>query len=241
MLLRFALARALAVGGGSGTLTVSRMFSGASQPEMGDDDAIPKVIFILGPPGSGKGTQCSMITQDTDFVHLSAGDLLRQECGTAGSKYGQLISQRIKDGQIVPVEITCALLERAMQVSDQQHFLIDGFPRNEDNLQGWTKTMGHKSHVLFLLFLQAPEAVCVERILDRGKSSGRTDDNVESLKKRFQTYVQDTLPIVKYYEKQGLVRTVDSTLSPMMVHQNVMRILNESLSQTTSSCKHQNC
>ena len=126
-----------------------------------------------------------------------------------------------------------------MRLSGQRHFLIDGFPRNEDNVQGWTKTMGHKTHVLFLLFLQASEAVCVERILSRGKTSGRTDDNVESIKKRFQTYVQDTLPIVKYYDRLGLVRTIDATSSPPTVHQNVMRVLNESLASTAPLFNHQ--
>ena len=68
-------------------------------------------------------------------VHLSAGDLLREERAKPGSEFGELIEQHITNGTIVPVEITCSLLERAMTQSDKNNFLIDGFPRNEDNLQ----------------------------------------------------------------------------------------------------------
>ena len=75
-------------------------------------DAMYNVIFVLGGPGAGKGTQCEKITQRYPFVHLSAGDLLREERKTPGSQYGDLISSHIKEGSIVPVEITCSLLKR---------------------------------------------------------------------------------------------------------------------------------
>ncbi|GAV02116.1 hypothetical protein RvY_12717 [Ramazzottius varieornatus] len=196
-----------------------------------EDGMKPNVVFVLGAPGSGKGTQCSLITSKTNFVHLSAGDLLRQECATSGSQYGDLIASYIKDGKIVPVEITCSLLEKAMKMSGKEYFLIDGFPRNFDNLQGWINQMGHKTDFLFLLFLQAPEDICVERILSRGATSGRIDDNADSLKKRFQTYLHDTLPIVKFYEDKGLVRSVDSTRPMQSVHEDVMAVLREVVSK----------
>lgn len=196
-----------------------------------DGGVKPNVVFVLGAPGSGKGTQCSLIVSKTNFVHLSAGDLLRQECVTSESQYGSLISTYIKEGKIVPVEITCSLLENAMRISGKQYFLIDGFPRNFDNLQGWIEQMGPKTNFLFLLFLQAPESICVDRILSRGATSGRIDDNAESLKKRFQTYLHDTLPIVKFYEDKGLVRSVDSTRQPELVHDDVMLVLREVVSK----------
>merc|ERR1712055_675057 len=77
-------------------------------------------------------------------VHLSAGDLLRAERKSPGSQFGELIEHHITNGTIVPVEITCSLLERAMNESGKSHFLIDGFPRNEDNLTGWNRQMGDK-------------------------------------------------------------------------------------------------
>jgi UMP-CMP kinase len=74
----------------------------------------PNIVFVLGAPGSGKGTQCEKIVDKYGFVHLSAGDLLREERNREGSEYGTLIEDYIKNGKIVPVEITCALLENAM-------------------------------------------------------------------------------------------------------------------------------
>lgn len=101
----------------------------------------PEVIFILGGPGAGKGTTCSDIVKKTGYVHLSAGDLLREERTKPDAEFGEIIETHIRNGTIVPVEITCSLLERAMQTSanPEKRFLIDGFPRNEDNLNGWTK------------------------------------------------------------------------------------------------------
>lgn len=76
--------------------------------------ARPKVVFVLGAPGAGKGTQCEKIVNEYGYVHLSAGDLLRAERNRPGSKLGELIENHIQQGQIVPVAITCSLLENAM-------------------------------------------------------------------------------------------------------------------------------
>lgn len=81
---------------------------------MSSDSGKPKIVFVLGAPGAGKGTQCEKIVENFGFTHLSAGDLLREERKREGSEYGALIEDNIKNGRIVPVEITCALLENAM-------------------------------------------------------------------------------------------------------------------------------
>ncbi|XP_045136270.1 UMP-CMP kinase 1-like [Portunus trituberculatus] len=170
------------------------------------------VVFVLGGPGAGKGTQCAKIVEKFGYVHLSAGDLLREERAKSGSEYGELIDGHIKNGTIVPVEITCRLLERAMKNSEKNDFLIDGFPRNKNNYEGWNKEMGDKTDLKFVLFFTCPLEVCTQRCLDRGAAgSGRTDDNIESLKKRFDTYMNATMPIIEHYESKGLVRTIDAT------------------------------
>lgn len=119
----------------------------------------PKVIFVLGGPGAGKGTQCQNIVKEYGFVHLSAGDLLREERRNPNSEYGELIETHIREGLIVPVDITCSLLERAMNDSDKDSFLIDGFPRNQDNFDGWKRRMADKVHLLFVLFFDCPVEV----------------------------------------------------------------------------------
>lgn len=105
-----------------------------------------------------------------------------------------------------------------MNESGSSLFLIDGFPRNQNNLEGWEKEMSDKVNVLFVLFFDAPEEVCVERCLSRGQAgSGRSDDNPESLKKRVNTYVNDTMPIVNHFYEKSLVRKVNAALDPEQV------------------------
>uniref|UniRef100_A0A1W7R9B7 UMP-CMP kinase n=1 Tax=Hadrurus spadix TaxID=141984 RepID=A0A1W7R9B7_9SCOR len=188
----------------------------------------PNVVFVLGAPGSGKGTQCEKISSEFGYVHLSAGDLLRKERNTPGSKYGDLIENHIRNGSIVPVEITCSLLKQAMDESECNNFLIDGFPRNEDNLQGWNREMGEHSNVKFVLFFDCTEEICIERCLNRGaEGSGRSDDNPESLRKRFRTYNCQTMPVVQHYDDLGLVRKADATKSPDEVFEEVKTFFSE--------------
>jgi len=99
-----------------------------SKPLFSSDDVT--VIFVLGGPGAGKGTQCANLVRDYGFKHLSAGDLLREEQDRPGSEFGDMIKSYIKDGKIVPSEVTVQLLENAItkarKEEDKHHFLIDG-------------------------------------------------------------------------------------------------------------------
>ncbi|KAK5650960.1 hypothetical protein RI129_001989 [Pyrocoelia pectoralis] len=189
---------------------------------------VPKVVFILGGPGAGKGTHCKKISKEFNFVHLSAGDLLREECARPDSEYGALIEEHIREGKIVPVDITCSLLERAIQESANKKFLIDGFPRNEDNLEGWNRRCAKNAQLLLVLYFNCPLEVCSSRCLRRGAGgSGRSDDNAESLHKRFHTYLSATQPIINRYKELNLVREIDSTQRINKVWSDVKKIFNE--------------
>ncbi|XDA69919.1 hypothetical protein R6Z07F_000293 [Ovis aries] len=192
----------------------------------------PQVVFVLGGPGAGKGTQCARIVEKYGYTHLSAGELLRDERKNPDSQYGELIEKYIKDGKIVPVEITISLLRREMDQTmaanaQKNKFLIDGFPRNQDNLQGWNKTMDGKADVSFVLFFDCNNEICIERCLERGKSSGRSDDNRESLEKRIQTYLQSTKPIIDLYEEMGKVKKIDASKSVDEVFDEVVKIFDK--------------
>ncbi|XP_015127059.1 UMP-CMP kinase 2 [Diachasma alloeum] len=189
----------------------------------------PEVIFVLGGPGSGKGTTCAKIVDKTGYVHLSAGDLLREERAKPGSEFGELIEGHIRNGTIVPVAITCSLIDRAIQTSSpQKKFLIDGFPRNQDNLDGWTKEMSDKAIVKGAIYLECSADVCTQRCLNRGlKGSGRSDDNMESLIKRHETFIKDTMPMVEHFKKLGLLYRFDSEKSPDEVFADVFEKLKE--------------
>jgi UMP-CMP kinase len=168
-----------------------------------------KVVFVLGGPGSGKGTNCTKITEQFGYVHLSAGDLLREE-RNSGSALAEMINTYIAEGKIVPAEVTVRLLRAAMEKNGSTKFLVDGFPRDMDNLRCWEEKMSAFADVQFLLFLDCPQAVMLDRLLERGKTSGRNDDNAESIKKRFVTYEESTRPIIDKFRSQGKVRQVDS-------------------------------
>ena len=165
-----------------------------------------QVIFVLGGPGAGKGTQCAKLVEDYHFVHLSAGDLLRAEQSREGSEYGDLIRHYIAEGMIVPQEITVALLKNAIDEnvkSGKSHkFLVDGFPRKMDQAITFEERVVPGQ---FVLFFDCPEEVMEKRLLKRGETSGRSDDNLESIKKRFRTFVETSMPVVEYFEKLGKV------------------------------------
>eukprot|EP00106_Octopus_bimaculoides_P023700 XP_014791142.1 PREDICTED: UMP-CMP kinase-like isoform X1 [Octopus bimaculoides] len=182
------------------------------------------VVFILGGPGAGKGTQCANIVENFDYGHLSAGDLLRAERNDSNSQYGALIDKHIKEGSIVPVSITCSLLKKAMEASGKNNFLIDGFPRNKDNLAGWDSEMTETATVKLVLYFTCSEDVCVQRCLKRGETSGRADDNIESLKKRIMTFNSSTKPVIDHYKKLGLVKEVLAESGPSEVFEEVKTI-----------------
>lgn len=193
---------------------------------------VPEVVFVLGAPGAGKGTQCSFITKEFDFVHLSAGDLLREERQRPNSKYGELIEEYIRNGEIVPVEVTCSLIHKAMIDSGKARFLIDGFPRNKDNLDGWNRVMSEKTKLLFVLFFECSKELCTERCLGRGAAgSGRSDDNLESLKKRFDTYLNHTMPIIEHYDKQNLVYRINAEKSPTEIFEKVKSVFSNRIAE----------
>ncbi|KAI1003775.1 hypothetical protein K3495_g4433 [Podosphaera aphanis] len=190
------------------------------------------VIFVLGGPGAGKGTQCANLVRDYNFIHLSAGDLLRAEQEREGSEYGDLIRQHIKDGLIVPMQVTIQLLQNAMMQSikaspgGKGKFLIDGFPRKMDQAIRFEEMVCPSK---FVLFFDCPEEEMQRRLLERGKTSGRSDDNVETIKKRFTTFVQTSMPVVKYFEAQDRVIKISATMSPDEVYKETRTKLEQRL------------
>ncbi|GAY57902.1 hypothetical protein CUMW_183010 [Citrus unshiu] len=165
----------------------------------------PTVVFVLGGPGSGKGTQCANIVEHFGYTHLSAGDLLRAEI-KSGSENGTMIQNMIKEGKIVPSEVTIKLLQKAMEESGNDKFLIDGFPRNEENRAAFEAVT--KIEPEFVLFFDCSEEEMERRILNRNQ--GREDDNVETIRKRFKVFLESSLPVVQYYEAKGKVRKIDA-------------------------------
>jgi len=193
-----------------------------SEAKLSKDDMT--VVFVLGGPGVGKGTQCEMLVKDFGFVHLSAGDLLREEQQRPDSEVGELIRNYIKEGKIVPMEITIGLLEKAMIEIDSNRFLIDGFPRKLDQALAFEKEIVEST---FTIYFECSEEVMLQRLLKRGETSGRIDDNVESIKKRFKTFLETSYPVVEHYKKLGKVKTIPSEDGVDEVYARVKPIFSE--------------
>jgi len=197
-----------------------------------------EVVFVLGAPGTGKGTQCQLLQTNLGagagdgnnytWTHLSAGDLLREARDSGTGAMADLIRSKMQAGAIVPSSITVQLLEDAMHASYQRtgstKFLIDGFPRSHENLDAWDATM--KAHrVGFVLNFECPEEVLVGRLLERAKDSGRSDDTMEVIRRRFQTHVDSCLPILERFQKEGTpLHTIDSARSVNQVYASVTKL-----------------
>ncbi|XP_058008234.1 UMP-CMP kinase 3 isoform X1 [Hevea brasiliensis] len=182
----------------------------------------PIVVFVLGGPGSGKGTQCANIVQHFGYTHLSAGDLLRAEI-KSGSENGTMIQEMIKEGKIVPSEVTIKLLQKAMQESGNDKFLIDGFPRNEENRAAFESIT--KIEPEFVLFFDCSEEEMERRLLNRNQ--GRVDDNIETIRKRFKVFLESSIPVVEYYDSKGKVRKIDAAKSVEEVFEAVKAIFTQ--------------
>ncbi|XP_004506608.1 UMP-CMP kinase-like isoform X2 [Cicer arietinum] len=163
------------------------------------------ITFVLGGPGSGKGTQCAKIVETFGFKHLSAGDLLRKEI-VSDSEYGSMILDTIREGKIVPSEVTVKLILRELESGDNHKFLIDGFPRSEENRIAFEHITGSEPN--FVLFFDCPEEEMVKRVLSRNQ--GRIDDNIDTIKKRLKVFESLNLPVIDYYAKKGKLHRINA-------------------------------
>ncbi len=189
-----------------------------------------EVIFLLGGPGSGKGTVGEKINQMYKYELISAGDLLREEKTKPESKNGALINEYQAQGKIVPSEITIGLIkEKISELNDKgiTKILLDGFPRNDENLEKWNEIIGDSIKLKFVLFLNCSEKTMIERVLKRGETSGRNDDNIETVKKRIKVYNEQTLPVIKYYEKLNMVKKINANKTAEQVFSAVKKIFDK--------------
>ncbi|XP_064458770.1 adenylate kinase isoenzyme 1-like [Ornithodoros turicata] len=155
------------------------------------------VVFVFGGPGSGKGTQCEKIVKKYGFTHISSGDLLRLEV-TSGTERGNELNEIMKRGELAPLETMLLLLKEAIlkNLPASKGFLIDGYPRNVDQAEKFEKEVCQCSN---LVYFEVADETMVGRLLERGKTSGRVDDNAETIKKRIATFHNESKPVIDKY------------------------------------------
>lgn len=176
----------------------------------------PQVFFILGGPGSGKGTNCERLAKELNFRHFSAGDLLRDE-GKKDSELGLKIQGILAEGNIVPSEITVALLKAAIDANpDAVGFLIDGFPRKFDQADMFETGIAKARSVIYL---ECSEKVMEDRLLSRAATGeGRSDDKLEVIRHRFRVNVEQCVPVVERYKADGRCVIIDANRDREVVY-----------------------
>ncbi|KAI3696284.1 hypothetical protein L1987_79296 [Smallanthus sonchifolius] len=165
----------------------------------------PAINFVLGGPGVGKGTQCTRIAEIYGFRHLSVGDLLRKEI-SSNSEYGDMILETITKGKIVSSEVTVKLLKSAIESGENDRFLIDGFPRSEENRVAYEQIIGIEPEVV--LFFDCNEEEMMKRVLHRNQ--GRVDDNIDTTKERLRVFEAYSLPVIRYYSQKGKLHKINA-------------------------------
>lgn len=190
----------------------------------------PNVVFVLGGPGAGKGTMCELAELQLGWVHLSMGVLLRQEQERGGPN-AATIEEFMAAGKLVPNEIIVRLLQNAMEqitrTTGKNNFLLDGFPRSQSNLEAWHDIFGKNEELPKMLYFECPYTELEKRILGRASYSGRDDDNIESVKLRFDTFKAETLPTVEHFKSLGKCVQIDTSLDRQAVYQLVRQHLAE--------------
>lgn len=163
-------------------------------------------VIICGAPGSGKGTQSDLIIQKYNLMHLSSGDLLRKEIAE-GTELGKEAEKVISDGQLVRDELIIKLIEKRIDSLNSEKYkgiILDGFPRTLEQAEALEQIFlkrGTSTDVM--ICLQVDEDELISRLLNRGKTSGRSDDNLEVIKNRLTVYEKQTKPIVEFYKNIG--------------------------------------
>jgi adenylate kinase len=160
-------------------------------------------VILFGPPGSGKGTQSDKLVAKYDLVHLSTGNLLREEISHQ-TPLGMAAKSFIDKGQLVPDEVVIGMVDSYFEKhKEAKGFLFDGFPRTVTQAIALDKLLNlKKTSIAAVLALQVTEEELVKRLLNRGKTSGRSDDtNEEVIKKRFAVYQNETTPVADHYKQ----------------------------------------
>lgn len=167
-------------------------------------------IILFGPPGAGKGTQSAKLLEKYELTHLSTGDIFRYNMKN-DTELGVLAKEYIDKGELVPDEVTVGMVEDFLdRNSEANGFIFDGFPRTIAQGEALDRIMDKKGQKIdLMLALEVEEDELVRRLLERGKTSGRADDQDEAtIRNRFKVYEEETSPLAKYYSDQDKYRGV---------------------------------
>lgn len=183
---------------------------------------LPRLIFVTGGPGTGKGTQCANLVERNGFKHVSIGDLVRAEI-KSGSEIGHSIKSIAERGDLVPKELIIDLLMQALKRIKAHTLLIDGFPRDTQQAV-YLEQLGVP--VDYILHYEADsDQVLLDRLLERGRTSGRADDREETIIYRFQVYKSESMPVLSLYDPFNILHRVNCMGSIQEIYLRTLRTL----------------
>lgn len=179
-------------------------------------------IVIFGPPGSGKGTQSQKIAEKYQMVHLSTGDLLREEIKNE-TELGKQVKSYIDKGMLVPDEIIMKELQsKASEHIDAPGLLFDGFPRTIAQADMLDKMLENENiSIDLVLNIEVDDEEITKRMIGRASESNRSDDTEDVIKSRIETYKQQSYPVINYYKKQGKIVNINGQASVDKVFEDI--------------------
>lgn len=185
-------------------------------------------LILLGPPGSGKGTQATFIVERYGVSHISSGDLFRHHVQSR-TPIGLHLEPYLARGDLVPDEIVFEMLAESIAgACESRGFLLDGFPRTlaqAERIKVLTESYGCALHAV--VALHAPVEVLTSRLLLRGVESGRPDDTADVIRHRLEVYEEVTSPLIEYYERLGLLRSTDASLPAHEIRSSLFEWLDD--------------
>lgn len=188
-------------------------------------------IVLFGPPGAGKGTQSELLIEKYGLLHLSTGELFRRHI-SLGTDIGIEAKKFIDHGNLVPDELVIEMVEQKIDENLYcKGFIFDGFPRTVAQAMALDETMDKRNQsVTLMIALQVQEDELIKRILERGKTSGRSDDmNVQKINTRLKVYQRETLPVMSYYAKQNKYASIDGEGSIEEIFQSISETVDEAV------------
>jgi adenylate kinase len=168
-----------------------------------------QVIIFLGPPGAGKGTQAERLAADQGLLKISTGDILREQV-ERGTELGERVAPILTSGQLVPDDILIGVIRDRLASMESVRVIFDGFPRTltqARELDVLLEELGAPINAVPLL--EVPDEVLIARIVERGRTSNRSDDTEEVARQRQQVYRTQTQPLIDYYSARGQVRHIN--------------------------------
>ena len=170
-----------------------------------------RVVFVIGGPGSGKGTHCTKIKDEFNYNHMSTGDILRNVVKNKQGSTWQALEADMKEGRLIPSDKLISYVKLGIVASKNKKILLDGFPRNKENIDEWNKQMKDVADVVAVVYFEVPDEIMKQRLL--GRNEGRADDNEETIAKRLETFNAETKPVIDTYENEGKLIKIDATKS----------------------------